>query len=71
MCDAIVLLIGDGEGDRSIMFCHCLDEGLKVFRDHVHMVSCVWIGRLVTDDGFTEGNSVVNLILGRVYRFKD
>ena len=67
----IVLLMGNGKGDRSIVLCHRLDEGFEIFRDHINMVSCLWVGRFVTDDGFTEGNGVVNLGLGRMYRFED
>ena len=70
VCDAIVLSIGDGKGDRSIMFRHRFDEGFKVFCDHINVVSCLWVVRLITDDGFAEGNGVVNLGLGRVYRFE-
>ena len=67
----IVLLISDRKGDRSIVFSHCFDEGLKSFCDHINMIICLWIGRFITGDGFTEGNGVVNLGLGRMYRFKD
>ena len=67
----IVLLVGDGKGDRPIMFRHCFNEGLESFCDHMNMIGCLWIGCFVTDDGFTEGNGVINLRLGRMYRFKD
>ena len=69
--DVIVLPMGNGKGDRSIMFCHHLNEGFKSLRDHMNVISCFWVDRFVTDDGFTEGNGVVDLGLGRVYRFKD
>ena len=71
MCDAVVLLMSDGEGDGSIVFSHCLDEGLESFCDHGNMIICFWVGRFIADDGFAEGNGVVILGLGRVYRFKD
>ena len=67
----IVLPMGNGKGDGSIMFRHCLDEGFKFFCDHMNVISCLWVGRFVTDDGFAEGNGVVNLRLGRMYCFKD
>ena len=69
MCDAVVLLMSDGEGDSSIVFSHRLDEGLESFCDHRNVI--VWVGCFVADDGFAEGNGVVNLGLGRVYRFED
>ena len=69
--DAIVLLMGSGKGNRSVMFRHCLDEGFEFFCDHMNVIGCLWVSHFVTDDGFAEGNSVVNLRLGRVYRFKD
>ena len=53
------------------MLRHCLDEGFESFRDHINVISSYWVGRFVTEDGFTEGNGVVDLGLGRVYRFKD
>ena len=71
MCDAIVLLVGDGEGDRSVVFSHRLDKGLKPFCDHVDMVVCFWVSHFVIDDGFAKGNGVVDLGLGRVYCLKD
>ena len=71
MCDAVVLSMGDGERDRSVMFSHRLDEGFKVFCDHVDVVSCLWVGCFVTDDGFAEGDGVVDLGLGRVYCLED
>ena len=67
----IVLSMGNGKGDRSIMFRHCLNEGFEFFCDHMNVVSCLWVSCFVTDDGFAEGNGVVNLGLGRVCRFKD
>ena len=69
MCDAVVLLMSDGEGDSSIVFSHRLDEGLESFCDHGNVI--VWVGCFVADDGFAEGNGVVNLGLGRVYCFED
>ena len=69
MCDAIVLLMSDREGDGSIVFSHRFNEGLESFCDHGNMI--VWVGCFVADDGFAEGDSVVNLGLGRMYRFKD
>ena len=71
MCDTVVLLVGDGKGDSSIMLSHCFDEGLKPFCDHVDVIVCLWVGHFVTDDGFAEGNGLVNLGLGRVYCLKD
>ena len=71
MCDAVVLLVGDGEGDGSIMFSHRLDEGFESFCDHIDVVIRFRVGRFVTGNGFAEGDGVVNLGLGRVYRFKD
>ena len=71
MCNAVIFLVGDGEGDRSVMFSHCFDKGLKPFCDHIDMVICLWVGCFVADDGFAEGNGVVDLRLGRVYHFKD
>ena len=71
MCDAVVLLVGDREGDRSIMFGHRLDEGFKPFCDHIDVVICFWVGHFVTDNGFAKGNGVVNLGLGRMYCLKD
>ena len=71
MCDTIVLSMGNGKGDRSIMFCHRLDESFESFCDHINVISCFSVSRFVTVDGFAEGNGVVDLGLGRVYRFKD
>jgi len=69
VCDAVVFLMSDGEGDSSIVFSHRLDEGLESFCDHGNVI--VWVGCFVADDGFAEGNGVVNLGLGRMYRFED
>ena len=63
--------MGNGKGDGSIVFCHCSNKGFEVFRDHINMVICVWIGRFVTDDGFTKSDGVVDLGLGGVYCLKD
>ena len=71
MRNTIVLSMGNGKGDRSIVFRHRLDEGFKVFCDHMNVISCLWVDRFVADDGFTEGNGVVNLGLGGMYCFKD
>ena len=69
MCDAVVLLMGNGEGDGSIVFSHRLDEGFESFRDHGDVI--VWVGGFVADDCFAEGDGVVDLGLGRMYRFED
>ena len=69
MCDAVVFLMSDGEGDSSIVFSHRLDEGFESFCDYGDVI--VWVGCFVADDGFAEGNGVVNLGLGGMYRFKD
>ena len=71
MRDAIVFLVRDGERDGSIMFSHCLDEGFKVFCDHIDVVIHRWVGCFVADNGFAKSDSVVNLGLGRMYCFKD
>ena len=71
VCDAVVLLVCDREGDRSIVFSHCLDEGFKVLCDHIDVVIYRWVGCFVTDDGFAKHDGVVNLGLGRVYCLKD
>ena len=71
MRNAIVFSMGNGKGDGSIMFCHCLDEGFEVLRDHMDVVSCLWVGRFVTEDGFAEGDGVVDLGLGRMYCLKN
>ena len=71
MCDAVVLLVCDGERDGSIVFSHCLDEGFKVFCDHIDMVIYRWVVCFVTDDGFAKSDGVVNLGLGRMYCLKD
>ena len=71
MCDAVILLVGDGEGDSPVMFSHRFDEGFKSFCDHRDMVIRFWVGRFVAEDGFAKEDGVVNLLLGRVYRFKD
>ena len=71
MRDAIVLLVRDRERDGSIVFSHCLDEGFKVFCDHIDVVIYRWVGCFVADDGFAKGDGVVNLGLGRVYCLKD
>ena len=71
MCNAIVLLVGDGEGNRSIMLSHHFDEGLKSFCDHIDVIICLWVGCFVTDDSFAESDGVVDLGLGRVYCLKD
>ena len=69
MCDAVVLLMGNGERDGSIVFSHRLDEGFESFCDHGNVI--IWVGCFVADDGFAKDNGVVNLGLGRVYRFED
>ena len=71
MRDAIVLLVCDGERDGSIVFRHCLNEGFKVFCDHIDVVIYCWVVCFVTDNGFTKRDGVVDLGLGRVYCFKD
>ena len=71
VCNAIVLLVCDRERNGSIMFSHCLDEGFKVFCDHIDVVIYRWVICFVADDGLAEGNGVVNLGLGRVYCLKD
>ena len=71
VCDAVVLLVGDGEGNSPVVFSHRFDEGFKSFCDHINVVICFWVGCFITDDGFAKGNGVINLGLGRVYRFKD
>ena len=53
------------------MFRHRLDEGLEFFCDHMNVISCFWVGRFVTDDGFAKSDGVVDLGLGRVYCLKD
>ena len=69
--DAIVLMVCDRETDRSIVFGHCLDEGSKVFCDHIDVVIYRWVVCFVTDDGLTKSNGVVDLGLGGVYCLKD
>ena len=71
MCNAIVFSMGNRKGDRSIMFCHRLDEGFEFLCDHMNVISCLWVGCFVTDDGFAEGDGVVDLGLGRVYCLKN
>ena len=71
MSDAIVFLVRDREGNGSIVSSHCLDEGFKVFCDHIDVVVSRWVGCFVADDGFAKSDGVVDLGLGRVYCFKD
>ena len=71
MGDAVVLLVCDRERDGSIVFSHCLDEGFKVFCDHIDVVIHRWVGCFVADDGFAKSDGVVNLGLGRVYCLED
>ena len=71
VCDAVILLVRDRERDRSVMFSHRLDEGFKVFCDHIDVVIYRRVGCFVTDNGFAKRDGVVNLGLGRVYCFKD
>ena len=61
VCNAVVLLVGDREGNSSVMLGHCFDEHLKVFCDHINVVTGFWVSGFVADDGFAKGDGVVNL----------
>ena len=71
MCDAVILSVGDGEGNSPVMFGHRFDEGFKSFYDHRDMVVRLWVGRSVAEDGSAKGDGVINLLLGRMYCLKD
>ena len=53
------------------MFCHCFDEGVEHFCDHIDMVIRLWVSHFITDDGLAQGNGGINLGLGRVCCFKN
>ena len=59
--DSIIFLVGDGEGNRLVMFCHRPDDGIHIFSDQVDVVVPLWVILLVTDDRFADGDSAVNL----------
>ena len=61
MGDAVVFLVGDGEGNRLVMFCHRLDGGVHPFSDQIDVVVFPWVVLLVADDCLAEGNGAVDL----------
>ena len=58
---AVVLSMGDGEGNRLVMSCHCFDNGVHPLSDQIDMVISFRVVLLVADDRFADGNSAVDL----------
>ena len=53
------------------MLCHCFDEGVEPFCDHIDVVICRWVVFLVVHDGFAEGDSGIYLVARGECGFKD
>ena len=67
--DAVVFLIGDREGERTVSFLHGQDWDHDVVCPcvHLHVVRMV---PLVVEDGLAQGYCGINLGAGRVSRFQ-
>ena len=59
--DAIVLLVGDGEGNRLVMSCHRSDDGVHVFGDQVYMVISLGVIFFVAEYRLADGDGAVDL----------
>ena len=69
--DPIIFLVGDGEGDRLVMSCHCPDDGVHVFGDHVYVVISLRIILFVAKYRLADGNGAVDLRARRECGFED
>ena len=69
--DAIVLLVGDREGNRLVMSCHCSDDSVHIFSDHIDVVVPCWVVLFVAEDCFADTDSGVDLRAGGERGLKD
>ena len=61
MGNAVVLLVGDGEGDRLIVSCHRSDDGVHIFGDQVYMVVSLRVVLFVAEYRLADSNGAVDL----------
>ena len=69
--NAIVLLVGDREGKRFVMSCHCSDDGVHIFSDQIDVVIPCWVVLFVAEDCFADTDSGVDLRAGGEHGLKD
>ena len=69
--DAIILLVGDGEGNRLVMSCHRSDDGVHIFSDQIYMVVSLRVVFFVAEYRLADGNGAVDLRVRRECGFED
>ena len=69
--NAIILLVGDREGNRLVMFCHRFDDSVHIFSDHVYMVVSLRVVFFVAEYRLADGNGAVDLQARRECGFED
>ena len=59
--DAIILLVGDREGNQLVMSCHHSDNSVHIFSDQVHVVIPLRVVFFVADYCLADGDGAIDL----------